>query len=76
MNKLEYLEEYHHLSQSLIGLIIIELNRDDLKAAQQVMDVWKPKLEKLFIKYSLDTCQEAGINIKDLIDFMKWEIKE
>lgn len=44
MDKLEYLEQHHHITESLIGLVSIQT---DMEGVSKVLAQWKPKLKEI-----------------------------
>lgn len=68
MNKLEYLEEHHQLTQSIVGLVSIQTS---LEGVQAVLDKWKPLLNELSVKRYKTVCEEQGVDWEELKQFMR-----
>jgi hypothetical protein len=67
MNRLEYLESHHQLTQSIVGLVSIQ---DSLEGVQAVLDKWKPMLNDLSVQRYKTVCTEQGIDWEDIKQFM------
>lgn len=70
MGRLQYLQEHHQITESIIGLVSVQ---KDIHGVQAVLEVWKPKLESLFKTYLTEVCKDTGVTEKQLYEFMKWE---
>lgn len=71
MNKLEYLEEHRHLTQSIVGLVSIQTTIDGVN---EVLAKWKPLLNEISIKRYKTICEEQGLDwedVKDMFGFTK-----
>lgn len=71
MNKLEYLEEHHHLTQSIVGLVSIQTT---VEGVNEVLAKWKPLLNEISIKRYKTICEEQGLeweDVKDMFGFTK-----
>lgn len=71
MDKIKYLEEHHHITQSIIGLVSIQTTIEGVK---EVLDKWKPQLNDLSVQRYMAVCAEQGIEweeVKDMFTFTK-----
>lgn len=68
MNKIEYLEKYHEISQSLIGLVSIQETKEGV---DQVLIKWKPMLDDIFLEYAHSVCKETGVDPEEFVRFLK-----
>lgn len=63
MDKIKYLEEHHHITQSIIGLVSIQTTIEGVKS---VLDKWKPQLNELSIKRYKAVCTEQGVEWEEV----------
>ena len=73
MNRLQYLEEHHQLTESIIGLISIQGDFDGVKA---VLNKWMPKIDEITEKRYKQICNYHGIDweqpeVKSFMGFVK-----
>lgn len=69
MDRLEYLEEHHQLTESIIGLVSIQT---DIEGVKKVLDVWRPKLHEVIVKRTKQVCIDQNVpwdEIKSLFSF-------
>ena len=69
MNRLDYLEAHHQLTQSIVGLVSIQDNIEGVKA---VLDKWKPQLNELAVERYKTLCDEQGVLWEDVKQFMSF----
>lgn len=57
----EYMEQHHHLTESIIGLVAIQ---DSLEGVKEVLDKWRPMLKDIRKKRTITLCE--GMNADEI----------
>lgn len=61
MNKEQYLEQHHYITESMIGLISLQ---DNIEGVKEVLEVWRPKLKEILKLRTISLCE--GLSDEDI----------
>lgn len=63
MTRLEYLEKYHEISGTLIGIVSL---CDSVEAVKKYLDIYQPKLNEIYIQRIHSLAEESGWSKEEL----------